>query len=316
MTITQSSVTFAPSFVLPDTISPMIAELLERARPSVVQVRSGGRGTGTGVIWRSNGAILTNDHVVAHADGRIQVLLAGGRMLEARVGARNADLDLALLEVAGGDLEAAAVGDSSQLRVGELVFAVGHPWGQPWVVTAGIVSGLGAVPVRSRHEGMGEDEHTAQYVRSDVRLAPGNSGGPLLNARGEVIGINAMIFGGDMAVAIPSHVASEWTVAPSRGRTDLGATVQLASFPPAIRHGAWASRRAALLVTAVAPGGPGERGGLRAGDLLLDAAGAPTESSEALHAALATHAAPVVRMYLLREDAIIPIDVYLGERGA
>ncbi len=316
MTITQPSVAFAPSFVLSDTISPAIAELLARARASVVQVRSGGRGTGTGVIWRSNGAILTNDHVVAHANGQIGVLLTDGRMLEASVGARNADLDLALLEVAGGDLPAAAVGDSSRLRVGELVFAVGHPWGQPWVVTAGIVSGLGAVPVRSRHGGMGSSERTAQYVRSDVRLAPGSSGGPLLNARGEVIGINAMIFGGDLAVAIPSHVASEWTVAPSRGRTYLGATVQLASFPPAIRRGAWADRRAALLVTAIAPGGPGARGGLRAGDLLLDAAGAPTESVEALHAALAQHAALAVRMYLLREGAIVPIDVNLGECGA
>src|SRR5919204_2273738 len=104
MTITEPSVVVAPSFVLPDVVSPAIAQLVERARPSVVQVRSGGRGNGTGVIWRSNGAILTNDHVVAHADGRIQVLLADGRMLDARVGARNADLDLALLEVAGSDL--------------------------------------------------------------------------------------------------------------------------------------------------------------------------------------------------------------------
>src|SRR5215211_8889420 len=203
MTITEPSVVVAPSFVLPDTISPAIVQLIERARPSVVQVRSGGRGTGTGVIWRSNGAILTNDHVVAHANGRIEVLLTDGRTLPATVGARNADLDLALLEVSAEDLPAAAVGDSAQLRVGELVFAIGHPWGQPWVVTAGIVSGLGAVPV-------GNNGRTAQYVRTDVRLAPGNSGGPLLNARGEVVGINAMIFGGDLAVAIPSHVTTAW----------------------------------------------------------------------------------------------------------
>src|SRR6266496_3975607 len=184
MTITQPSISVAPSFVLPDAISPAIAELVERARPSVVQVRSGGRGNGTGVIWRSNGAILTNDHVVAHANGRIQVLLTDGRTLPATVGARNADLDLALLEVAAEDLPAAAVGDSSQLRVGELVFAVGHPWGQPWVVTAGIVSGLGQVPVRGASDAGVANERMAQYVRSDVRLAPGNSGGPLLNARG------------------------------------------------------------------------------------------------------------------------------------
>jgi serine protease Do len=316
MTITQPSVVVAPSFVLPDTVSPVIAELVARARPSVVQVRSGGRGNGTGVIWRSNGAILTNDHVVAHANGRIQVQLTDGRTMEASIGARNPDLDLALLEVAAGDLPAAVVGDSSRLRVGELVFALGHPWGQPWVVTAGIVSGLGEVPVRSSGRGMDDGERTAQYVRSDVRLAPGNSGGPLLNARGEVVGINAMIFGGDLAVAIPSHVASQWTVEPSRGRTYLGASVQPAPFPPANRHGAWTARGSALLVTEVAPGGPAARAGLRAGDLLLDAAGAPIESVEALRDALAQHAARVVRMYLLRGGTIVPVDVNLGERGA
>src|SRR5215212_6497186 len=176
MTVTQAPVAFARAFVLPDSVSPAIADLIDHVRPSVVQVRSGGRGNGTGVIWRSNGAILTNDHVVAHANGRIKVLLADGRTLDASVGARNADLDLALLEVPGGDLPAAAVGDSSRLRVGELVFALGHPWGQPWVVTAGIVSGLGEVPVRSSGGDMGDGERKAQYVRSDVRLAPGNSG--------------------------------------------------------------------------------------------------------------------------------------------
>jgi serine protease Do len=316
MTITEPSVVVAPAFILPDTISPAIADLVERARPSVVQVRSGGRGNGTGVIWRSNGAILTNDHVVAHANGRIQVQLTDGRILDASVGARNADLDLALLQVAADDLPAAAVGDSSRLRVGELVFAVGHPWGQPWVVTAGIVSGLGEVPVRDRDGGMGSGERKAQYVRSDVRLAPGNSGGPLLNARGEVVGINAMIFGGDLAVAIPSHVASEWTVEPSRGRTYLGASVQAAPFPKPIRRGAWTNRSSALLVTEVAPDGPAARAGLRMGDMLLDTAGAPIETIEALRDALTQHAARVVRMYMLRDGMVVPIDVNLGERGA
>src|SRR5262249_17363793 len=93
MTITEPSVVVAPSFVLPDTISPAIADLIDHVRPSVVQIRSGGRGNGTGVIWRTNGAILTNDHVVAHANGRVQVLLTDGRTLDATVGARNADLD-------------------------------------------------------------------------------------------------------------------------------------------------------------------------------------------------------------------------------
>ncbi len=295
MTVTQAPVTFARSFVLPDNISPAIANLIDHVRPSVVQVRSGGRGNGTGVIWRANGAILTNDHVVAHANGRIEVLLTDGRTLPATIGARNADLDLALLEVAAEDLPAAAVGDSAQLRVGELVFAVGHPWGQPWVVTAGIVSGLGEVPVRGASDAGVANERMAQYVRSDVRLAPGNSGGPLLNARGEVVGINAMIFGGDLAVSIPSHVASEWTVAPARGRTYLDA---------------------GLLVVEIAPGGPAARAGLAVGDLLLDAAGTPLEGIAALRDLLTEYAARVVRLYLARDRAIVPIDINLGERGA
>ena len=193
---------------------------------------------------------------MAHADGPIEVLLTDGRKLPASVGARNADLDLALLEVEAQDLPAAAVGDSAQLRVGELVFAVGHPWGQPWVVTAGIVSGLGEVPVRGASDTGAAKERMAQYVRSDVRLAPGNSGGPLLNARGEVVGINAMIFGGDLAVSIPSHVASEWTVAPTRGRSYLGASVAPAAFPESLRKGAWAQRNAGLLVVEIASDGP------------------------------------------------------------
>src|SRR5262249_2954662 len=161
-----------------------IAELIERARPSVVQVRSGGRGNGTGGIWGSNGAVLTNDHVVAHANGRGQGQLTDGRTLAGGVGGGKAELELVLLGGARRDLPAAAVGGWGGLGVGELVLALGHPWGRPWVATAGIVSGLGEVPVRSSGGGIDGAERTAQYVRSDVRLAPGNSGGPLLNARG------------------------------------------------------------------------------------------------------------------------------------
>src|SRR3954451_9550029 len=98
MTVTQAPVTFARSFDLPDTVSPEIADLIDHVRPSVVQVRSSGRGNGTGVIWRANGAILRNEHVVAHANARIEVFPTDGRKLPATIGARNADLDLALLE--------------------------------------------------------------------------------------------------------------------------------------------------------------------------------------------------------------------------
>lgn len=191
-------------------ISQVQAGMIEAAKLSVVQVLSGGRGIGTGMVWRSNAdssEIVTNAHVVAGAERRdkdgICVITADGREMAATVTATQPQLDLAMLRVDAGNLPAAKVADSTQLRVGEIVYAIGNPWGNVGVVTAGIVSGAGEIAMQGT-------DRKAQYIRSDVQLAPGNSGGPLLNADGAVVGINAMIFGGDLSVAIPSSVASEW----------------------------------------------------------------------------------------------------------
>ncbi len=188
---------------LPAVASARLAQLVDRARPCVVQVRSGWRGAGAGIIWRTDGHILTNYHVIAASQrgAAIPVVLADGRTFAAQVVDHNAALDLALLKIAAPDLPVLPIGDSTRLRVGELVFAIGHPWGQTNFVTAGIVSGL-AIALR-------DNQHQIPYIQSDVRLAPGNSGGPLLNVAGQVVGINAMIAGGDLSVAIPIHVALE-----------------------------------------------------------------------------------------------------------
>jgi serine protease Do len=183
------------------------AALIERVRPSIVRVRGRGPAGASGVIWRP-GAVLTNHHVVAGTGGAVRVALADGRTCAARLVRASPQLDLALIEVEADGLRPAPIGDAWRLRLGELVFAVGHPWGQPWVVTTGIVSGLGPVRLPGR-------EAAAGLIRSDVRLAPGNSGGPLLDARGEVVGLNAMILGGDLAVAIPSDVARRWVEVPA-----------------------------------------------------------------------------------------------------
>jgi serine protease Do len=178
------------------------AEVLERVRPGIVRVQGQGSAGAGGIVWRPD-TVVTNLHVVSGARRALRVVSADGRARVARVLDTSDRLDLALLEVSGADLLPAPIGRSARLRVGELVFAVGHPWGQPWVVTAGVVSGLGALSVS------GEAAH-GSYIRSDVRLAPGNSGGPLLDARGEVVGLNAMVIGGDLAVAIPSDVVRRW----------------------------------------------------------------------------------------------------------
>src|SRR5215207_8933758 len=200
------------------------ARMVERALKSVVQVQSRARGSGAGVIWDADGHVLTNHHVVAggRRGGKVTVILHDDRAIDAEVLRRGRNLDLALLRLKNGpgDLPAAPVGNSEELRVGELVYAIGHPWGRLGAVTAGIVSGMGEV------RGPGG---RARYVQSDVALAPGNSGGPLLNARGEVVGINAMIFGG-LALAIPSNTASAWLAKEPRPR--LGVRVLPVVLPP------------------------------------------------------------------------------------
>jgi serine protease Do len=189
-----------------EMVSSASAEMVRRAHESVVQVQSWGRGVGAGVVWAEDGLVLTNHHVVAggRRGSRVKVVLDHDQTFDAEVAKRGRDLDLALLRIkdAPDDLVAAPVGDSDELRVGGLVYAIGHPWGRLGAVTAGIVSGLGVVG------GPGGRTH---YIQSDVALAPGNSGGPLLNARGEVVGINAMIFG-RLALSVPSNAASAWRV--------------------------------------------------------------------------------------------------------
>jgi serine protease Do len=183
------------------------ADLVEAVRPSIVQVLVHRRGAGAGVIWDAAGSIVTNHHVVADAE-QVQVLLGDGRSVTAAVVRREPSSDLALLRIPAGGLSAAIIRGSSDLRVGELVFAIGHPWGLRDVVTAGIVSGTGEVEVRW-------GGRRVELIRSDVRLAPGNSGGPLIDAAGRVIGINSMILGGDLSVAIPSTVVQRWLVSES-----------------------------------------------------------------------------------------------------
>src|SRR5579863_5798334 len=213
--MTQSTIdTPQSAFPLPDVFSSALVSLVERVQPSIVQVSVNRRGGGTGVIWQEDGRIITNNHVVPSNNLNVQVLLPDGRKFAAKVLHRNPRLDLAILQVNGENLQALPLGDSAKLRIGEWVFAVGHPLGERWVVTAGIVSGRSTLKF--------EDGRTTEYIKSDVLLAPGNSGGPLLNANGEVVGINAMIFGGDLSVAIPGSVVSDWLSELPARRVTLG----------------------------------------------------------------------------------------------
>ena len=177
----------------------MIDELVQRVMPSLVLVRGHRFGAGAGIVWDAAGLILTNNHVVGRRTP--VVILQDDREYASRLLARDPDVDLALLSIDAAGLTPLVPAPASP-RVGEMVFAFGHPWGQRNTVTRGIVSAL--VSAQNRR---GEK---LPVVRSDVPLAPGNSGGPLVNAAGEVVGINAMIIGGDQSVSIAASVAVEF----------------------------------------------------------------------------------------------------------
>jgi len=162
----------------------------EKLRRSTVQVFDGRRGAGSGVIWRADGWIVTNAHVVSGRSARIR--LSDGRTLEADIIARAAERDLAALYVAASDLPAAEIGASTAVRVGEIVLAAGSPFGVSGAVSAGVLHAVGAVPRIGKQ----------RWLQADLELAPGNSGGPLADASGRVIGINSMIAMG-LGLAIP-----------------------------------------------------------------------------------------------------------------
>ena len=237
------------------------ADLAERLRRSTVEVRGRARGGGSGVIWRGDGLIVTNAHVVPGR--RANVRLADGRDFDATVMGRDEARDLAALAIPATDLPAVAVGDSGALRVGELALAVGNPFGQVGALAAGIIHAAGE-----------------RWVQADVRLAPGNSGGPLANARGELVGINSMIARG-LALAVPSREVERFLARGARAaRPRLGV-----SFRPVAASSA-DSKAPGLLLLGIEPGSAAERSDLMIGDILVGVGGRRFRSPEDLAVAL------------------------------
>lgn len=181
-------------------LSDEISAVIERIRPSLVEIRNGQGGVGAGTVWHSEGLILTNAHVVGRH--RLKVALADGRSLPARVLAFDPAMDLAALKVDAEELTPIELGRSRRLQPGQWVLAIGHPWGVSGAVTAGVVIGLGPHP-----EGL---MPRRDLIQVNLPLRPGHSGGPLVDARSRLIGINAMMNGPEVGLAVPVHEAKRF----------------------------------------------------------------------------------------------------------
>jgi S1-C subfamily serine protease len=296
-----------------DAYSNVVIAAVERASPSVVgiDVRRGGRraGSGSGFIATPDGFVFTNSHVVHGADD-IDVALLDGRRFRGVLIGDDPDTDLAVLRIAGSDLVPATFGDARAIKPGQLAIALGNPFGLECTVTAGVVSALGRT-LRSRSNRMMDD-----IIQTDAALNPGNSGGPLVDARGAVIGVNTAIVaggGGGLGFAISATTAQR--VAGllirdgkiSRGYLGLaGADVTIPRFLQRLlgliqTHG--------ILVHGVEDGSPAALAGIEGGDVIVKLGDAAIDGMDALHRVMTAGPIGTTTVTLLRRNAIVRRDI-------
>jgi S1-C subfamily serine protease len=307
-----------------DAYSRAVVGAADRVGPSVVHLRvdmpGNGRGpmrggSGSGVIVSPDGLILTNSHVV-HGATRIMVDIADGRSLTARLLGDDADTDLALIRVnEPATLPAARLGDSSKLKTGQLVVAIGNPLGLQWTVTAGVVSALGR-SLRGAGGRMIDD-----VIQTDAALNPGNSGGPLVNASGEVVGINTAVIMGaqNICFAVASntaeHVLSQIVRFGRVKRSSLGIAGQKTPLPRrlALHHGL--TQSSGVLVAEAIAGGPAAEAGVSAGDIIIALDGGAVSGIDDLVKRLtADQVGQEVEVVLLRRIELIRLKIRPVER--
>lgn len=268
---------------------------------------------GSGVVWRADGYILTNDHVIEGAD-EIAVVAAGSLPMPARVVGTDPETDLAVLRVQARDLPVISRGNSASLEVGDVVLAIGNPFGVGQTVTQGIVSATGR-----NHLGINTFEN---FIQTDAAINPGNSGGALIDASGRLVGINTAIYtqsqgsvgiGFAIPIALAGAVADELIGGGRVRRGWLG--IQTQDVDARLAEGLALPVRSGALVMAVEVGGPAARSGLKAGDVVVQLNGKPVADSQAL-ISLAAAAKPgeTAALSVNRRGTKLTLSIALGQR--
>jgi S1-C subfamily serine protease len=301
-----------------DAYSSAVSGAVSAAHPAVVHIEvrggSGPGGAGSGFFISPDGYLLTNSHVV-HGASEMRVFLADGRRLSADLIGDDPDCDLAVLRVSADDLAHLTLADSNAVRLGQIAIAIGSPMGFQQTVTAGIVSGLG----RSLRGASGR--LIDNVIQTDAALNPGNSGGPLVNTRAEVIGVNTAIIRPAQGIcfAIASNTArwvAAWLIKDGRiRRSFIGVAGQNVPLLRKLVHHHRLKQETGVRVAAIEPDSPAARAGLLEGDILLALDGAATPEVDALHKLLTGDRigeraiVAFLRGVELRRHAIIPLEM-------
>jgi S1-C subfamily serine protease len=300
-----------------DGYSSVVTAAVAVASPSVVgiEVRHNGRrgGSGSGFIATPDGFVITNSHVV-HGAEAIEIALLDGRRLKATLAGDDPDADLAVVRVAGSDLIPVTFGDARTIRPGQLAIALGNPFGLECTVTAGVVSALGR-SLRSRNGRLMDD-----IIQTDAALNPGNSGGPLVDARGAVIGVNTAIVaggGGGLGFAIAANTAQRVAGLLIRDgkvtRGYLGVAGADVAIPRYVQRLLGLAQQRGLLAHGVEDHSPAARAGIEDGDVIVAIGDFPVDGIDALHRRLTDGPLEKTTVTLLRRNELVRRTIVLGE---
>jgi S1-C subfamily serine protease len=308
-----------PDTVLLDAYSQTVSNVAESLSPAVVHLsvrEKGGRpvGAGSGFVFTPDGFALTNSHVAGGAD-YLEALLPDGSGYRAEVVGHDPDTDIAVIRLNGNALPTAALGNSDSLSPGQIAIAIGNPYGFQFTVTAGIISALG----RSMRSYSGR--LVDNIIQTDAALNPGNSGGPLANSRGEVIGVNTAVIAPAQGIcfAVPINTAKLIASILMRDgavrRAYLGIGGMTAPIPRFFVRTYGLPERTGVQVTTIEPKSPAERAGILPSDILTSIGSEPLPNVESLQRLLATRTVSEgTTIKLLRENKPLHVKVTLGER--